>query len=92
MSVAKKGEVDSCPSITEQIHAAVELGGGQAAVVRAVRARGGRLNAGHLSVLCAGRTPALSTLRELAAATGYQFVVSRDTELGTSRPPRPEEG
>jgi hypothetical protein len=82
----------SSTSITDQIRAAVELGGGQAAVVRAVRAAGGKLNSGALSLLCNGRTPALLTLRDIAKATGYRFEISGDTDLGESRPPRWNEG
>lgn len=74
------------PSITEQIRAAVEAAGGQAAALQKIRETGGKLTQPQLSRLCRGRRPSLETLGEIATALEVDFVITPRPDLGSSRP------
>jgi hypothetical protein len=78
-------------SITEQIREAVAACGSQAEALRRIQATGSKLTQPLLSAIMGGQTPSLTTLRDVARATGYRFEVAGETELGTSREKRPSE-
>jgi hypothetical protein len=79
------------PSITDQLRAAIDSAGGQAAVMHRILGAGGKIRRATMSELYGGQRPSLEALRDIAKVTGYRFEITGETELGTSRASRPSE-